>query len=366
MRGIYDGYEVIGEHGDEVYFIGANTGRGFINASVDALSEGGALETLYILKGGAGTGKSTFLKKTAKEAKKRGYPVVLYRCGSDWESLDAVVIDGRIGVVDGTSPHVWEMKVPGAASFLIDVSKYLSSQLLAPHKDELVALTRRKAESYASAYRYLKAAELLENEVSEAVERAADWEKLHSYAERTAKKISGRIEKGKAPSVTSVYTGSISMRGFGALPTLKDRAEQIISVKDVHGFASAFLRELGTALVKRGLSVVYGRIPLNDKIRELYVPEIGFLFSVNEGEYVRRINLERFLRKEQLDEEMGRLKLTERCIQSLLDEAVHCLAEAGAAHFGLEQINKEGMDFKGLNRYCTQMITDIMTKLTPS
>jgi len=72
------------------------------------------------------------------------------------------------------------------------------------------------------------------------------------------------------------------------------------------------------------------------------------------------------LRKEQLDEEMGRLKLTERCIQSLLDEAVHCLAEAGAAHFGLEQINKEGMDFKGLNRYCTQMITDIMTKLTPS
>ena len=31
------------------------------------------------------------------------------------------------------------------------------------HKDELVALTRRKAESYASAYRYLKAAECTES-----------------------------------------------------------------------------------------------------------------------------------------------------------------------------------------------------------
>ncbi len=370
MKGIYDGYRDITSE-DEAYFIGANTGRGFVNSAELALAEGTVLEHLTILKGGAGTGKSTFLKKAAAEAKKRGFPVVVYRCGSDYESLDAVVIDGRIGIVDGTSPHVWEMKYPGACSSLADMSKYLDQGALASHKGELMALSEEKAEHYRAAYRYLKAAEELETEVSAVVSKAADWEKMRSYAARLVKSICGRevrerLSLGNATE-RSVYICSVSMRGLAALSTLSEKAETIISVRDVYGFASCFLAELGKAFAAKGLSVVYGRIPINDRIREVYLPDLGLCFTAGGAENsVKTVNLRRFIVDEGLKGEEGRLKLTQKCIHSLLDEATECLAAAGKAHFGLEQINTSCMDFKGLSRTCTRLISGILEKLTTS
>ncbi len=368
MKSIYDGYHVIGQ-GERAFFIGANTGRGFVNASADVFSEGRSpdfdrnLDRLTILKGGAGTGKSTLLKKAAKEAEKRGLSVERYRCGSDYESLDGVVIDGRVGMVDGTSPHVWEMKIPGACSSNVDMSKFLDGAALAPQREELILHTKQKGEAYASAYRYLRGAEVLENEMTETVAKAADFDKLRAYAERTAKKLSGRM--AGTGTVRSVYVGSVSMRGLALLPTLTEAADRVIAVEDVYGFASVFLRELGAAFVKRGQHVIYGMIPINDKPKQLYLPELKLTFDVN-GEGGSRINLERFLIKERYSAQVGRLKLTLKCIRSMVDEAIGCLAMAGEAHFALEKINVAAMDFKGLNRTCTRVISEIMEKLTTS
>ena len=50
------------------------------------------LSRRYFLKGRPGTGKSTFLKKIAAQARKLGYDTEAYRCALDPNSFDMVVV----------------------------------------------------------------------------------------------------------------------------------------------------------------------------------------------------------------------------------------------------------------------------------
>jgi len=84
-------------------FLGAATPKGPVDF-VDNITSG--LEARYFLKGRAGTGKSTVLKKLVMEAEKRGYNLEIYHCGFDPASLDMVVVR-ELGwaVFDSTQPH---------------------------------------------------------------------------------------------------------------------------------------------------------------------------------------------------------------------------------------------------------------------
>ncbi|MCJ8007799.1 hypothetical protein ACFFF5_11985 [Lederbergia wuyishanensis] len=84
-------------------FLGAATPIGPVDF-VDNITEG--LSTRYFLKGRAGTGKSTLLKKVAAEAERNGYDIEIYHCGFDPNSLDMIVVR-ELGwaVFDSTSPH---------------------------------------------------------------------------------------------------------------------------------------------------------------------------------------------------------------------------------------------------------------------
>ena len=58
------------------------------------------------MKGGPGTGKSTFLKKIVNEASSRGFDTERYHCAFDPESLDMVIIRSLgVALFDSTAPH---------------------------------------------------------------------------------------------------------------------------------------------------------------------------------------------------------------------------------------------------------------------
>lgn len=84
------------------FFLSANTSRGFCSF-FDELQCNENWQT-YVLKGGPGTGKSSGLKRIAKEA---GTPETEYICcSSDPHSLDAVILHNKeASIADGTSPH---------------------------------------------------------------------------------------------------------------------------------------------------------------------------------------------------------------------------------------------------------------------
>lgn len=370
MKDFYHGYTALSCEKGRAFFAGANTGRGFVGSYRALFPEGERLQRIYIIKGGAGTGKSTLMKKAAATAEKQGFPVEYYYCGSDPDSLDAVALDGRIVVADGTSPHTLDMKYPGACSSMIDVSRFWDEKALEEQRDSIIAYSERKAERYRAAYQYLRAAEILERELSKTVADALKMEKIRAWAERTAKKLCvGEARKALSnnPSSKSVYVGAITMKGLFSFDSYAKDAKHIYRICDRYGGSSFLLDALTRAFSARGMSSVRACAPINDKICGLYLPDIECWFTTeapSENEEETTVNMRRFIDRETLASTKGRIRLALQCAESMLTEAASLLKEAGEQHFALEKIYSSSMDFRSLNRYENQILAEISGKLT--
>lgn len=86
-------------------FPGGNTSEGFYSYYNYIIEEDA--NRIFVVKGGPGTGKSSMMKKVAKEMLDRGYDVEYHHCSSDNNSIDGIVIPQlRVAMIDGTAPHV--------------------------------------------------------------------------------------------------------------------------------------------------------------------------------------------------------------------------------------------------------------------
>ncbi|MDF2547200.1 MAG: ATPase [Anaerosolibacter sp.] len=85
-------------------FPGGNTAKGFFSYYDNII--GTDATRLFIIKGGPGVGKSSFMKKIAQEMIDKGYDVEFHQCSSDNGSVDGIVIPAlKIAMIDGTAPH---------------------------------------------------------------------------------------------------------------------------------------------------------------------------------------------------------------------------------------------------------------------
>ena len=77
------------------------------------------------MKGNSGSGKSTVLRKIAREAQDRGFDVEVYHCGFDPTSLDMVTLpELEVAMFDATGPHEHD------PSLISDEELNLSDQLM--------------------------------------------------------------------------------------------------------------------------------------------------------------------------------------------------------------------------------------------
>lgn len=84
-------------------FLGAATPQGAAD-HIPSITAG--LDKRYFLKGRAGCGKSSLLKKIAAAASARGFDAEIYHCGFDPDSLDMVLLpELSVAVFDSTAPH---------------------------------------------------------------------------------------------------------------------------------------------------------------------------------------------------------------------------------------------------------------------
>ncbi len=84
-------------------FFGAPTVHGNV-CYIPNLTEN--ISKRYFIKGRAGTGKSTFLKRIASAVAERGYDVYVYHCSFDPKSLDMITVPQLdFCIFDSTAPH---------------------------------------------------------------------------------------------------------------------------------------------------------------------------------------------------------------------------------------------------------------------
>ena len=141
---------------DQTFFLAANSGRGFASCYDDFPGRG---MFLHIIKGGPGTGKSSFMRRIRDEAAAHGLDTETILCSGDPDSLDAVSIPalGRAWV-DGTAPHVREPVLFGADSDYVNLGQFCRTPLPTAERERAAALNAAYKACYREAYALLQEA----------------------------------------------------------------------------------------------------------------------------------------------------------------------------------------------------------------
>ena len=261
-------------------FVGANTGKGFVSF-YDTILADEKIKRIYIIKGGPGTGKSSFMKDAAKRAQMMGLTVERYYCSSDPDSLDAVVIGGEYALLDGTAPHTVDPCAAGAREEIINLGAFWDSSKLEARYNEIKELSDKKSESYKKAYRYLEAA----TNVKEINRRIVLPFFLEEKARKSALRTFDEIMQGGGYTLSVGMICSIGMKGRVRLDTYEHFADKVYIVDDHYGVGALYLR----LLVKRAMEtdtpirVSYDPIDLTD-INAVFFPndkhDLNFVKSV--------------------------------------------------------------------------------------
>ncbi len=137
------------------YYLGGNTTEGFFSL-YDGFCPAESEDFLWVIKGGPGCGKSSFMRKIGQAMQDAGLDVEYVLCSGDPDSLDGVYIPAlKTGYVDGTAPHVQEAVYPAASGLYLDLGQFYDRAALQPQRDLIRTLNLAYKGLYAEAYRQL-------------------------------------------------------------------------------------------------------------------------------------------------------------------------------------------------------------------
>ena len=342
-------------------FVAANSGKGFVSFYDDVFRRRG-IERRYIIKGGPGTGKSHLLRQVAAYAESRGRRVERYCCSSDPDSLDGIVIDGKIALLDGTAPHSEEPTLPGAQDELINLGVFWDAERLAANVGKIAARNEEKSACYRRAYRFLEACDQL-YEVNRSL--LLPYVK-HEKMQRTVQRRLEEIGRGNGFSLLPGLSDAVSMRGSVHLDTYERIAEKLYVIEDLYDTGALFLRALLTGGMRHecAMRVSYHPIHVGEP-NAVYFCDTGHCFVIGKdgmdmGKDALKINMKRFVDADGVRENRNKLRINARMYDALLGAAEDALAEAGEHHFALEEIYASCMDFEAQNRFIRSLCERVL------
>ena len=338
------------------YFAASNSAEGFKNYFGDIFERA---DFIYIIKGGPGTGKSSFMQRQARMAEARGERVEYYFCSSDPSSLDGILIHGKnrtVGIVDGTSPHVSEPKYPGAYDEIINLCEFWDRELLIKQKNEIISLADRKSAEYKNAYTFLRSVGNLCAVNDSLVSEALELDKLDAAISRLICRIPA-LSRGRATFIPAV-TDSISMNGRVRFDTFESRAKYTYFVVDSYGAGRILLDKIADRLRDFSVTARISYDPICPRHTDgIFIEGSNIAFVLKDAAFDVRfeesddsdhhavINAKRFINSEKLRENRSEIRYTAHLAQSSLDGALHSLAKAKIYHFLLEDIYGKAMNW---------------------
>ncbi|MBE6596128.1 MAG: hypothetical protein E7641_00515 [Ruminococcaceae bacterium] len=328
-------------------FAASNSAEGF-KSYYEQIFKREELTRFYIIKGGPGTGKSSFMRAVARAFSEKGYSVEYYNCSSDPDSVDAIVIEDRIAMVDGTSPHSCDVQIAGARDEIINLGEFWNSEALASEIERIEQLTALKKDTYDKGYKYLSACGRLLDINLSLILPALREDKMLGVISR----ILQSIPKGDGYRVIPAVTDSVGMKGRVKFDTLEKCAEKLYSVVDAYSTAHLFIAAVITEAKRKDIPVRISYDPIDPSRADgVFLIGYGIAFTVCEGDEAEsclgvRINMKRFIDRERLEPVKREYRANMRLYEALLTSACDAFSEAGEYHFELEKIYSSAMDYK--------------------
>lgn len=343
------------------FFAAANSGKGFVSFYGEIFNAP-AIERRYLIKGGPGTGKSTFMRRIAEEAESSGMSVERYRCSSDPASLDGIIINGRVAVIDSTAPHAEEAELVGARDVLVDLGEFWDSDRLYADRDKIKALTEKKKRAYALAYRFLSSAMQSDIASREIMMPYIDKKRLV----RLAKRLTRNISSDGGYKCKTGLSKAIGMSGRCTLDTYLRLAKKTVYIEEHYGIGYLALFEICEEARRKGCRIGISCEPLSpDFLDSVFFEESKTLFILCEPRKRGAISLRRILdisslSKREKNELKAKSRNAKRISEALVLAATDELKVAGEAHFGLEKIYRSNMDFIELDAYTSKLCEQIV------
>lgn len=333
------------------YFLAANSCRGFVS---EFLSNCGKEYKTYIIKGGPGTGKSSFMKSVAAYAENNGEAVIYCPCSSDPKSLDGIICENKkIIIIDGTAPHTVDPVYPAVSQEILNFGDFWNNEKL-KNKAEIIEITDRNKALHKTASRYITAAgEMLYDNFKTAT-ACTNTKKCNAFAEKLCKNIFAKTNR--IPKEAVRFLGGITPDGFVAFPSTI--TQNLIIISDEHFAASSYILSIiRQAALSNGYDIITLKNPFfPELIDHLIIPELN-LAIVSENKFIkfesekRRIHARRFYDSKPLHQSKNRIKFNKRLSEELLSSAYFTLSEAKKVHDELEKHYINAMDFEKLNNF---------------
>lgn len=335
------------------FFAAANGYRGFRSYFAEIFNSRDYAK-IFVLKGGPGTGKSSFMRRVATSLEEKGAECEYIYCSSDPFSLDGIICEKdnkRIAIIDGTAPHERDAIIPGAIDEIINLGQNWDSRWLFAEREKILTLNDEKKRAYATAYSYLKIAGNADIELKRILRGGYDAKKLKYEAKSLAESLK-TVNKGNIKTRLISSFGKMGKYGF---ETLEVSAKKKYSVKGNDIFISDFLNYLQLELCYRDADIIICPSPLDENaIEAIYIPGEDILISASDdGEnIIDTVSL--VCENDKTAKE--KTKVLNDIHSICLESSTRWFSIASDVHFRLEDIYKSCMDFEGNNRIINEKL----------
>lgn len=334
------------------YFPGANTPKGFFSY-YDYILKSSEAKRIIILKGGPGTGKSTFMKKIEKHLSSYGYETELLHCSSDPNSLDGVCAR-EIGflILDGTAPHIVDPKCPGAVDEIINLGECWDAEKICKNKKEIIETGEAISTYFAYAYKYLAAAKSLQLQIA-----PSDMKYIRYELENLKNKLSLEKSGDKTGYERKAFLSAITPLGrINYTDTFVQKSKSVYKVRaNCLKTAQLFMKSLAEMFKDSGYDIRTFYCPMSpdEKIEHIYVND---MFFTVENDY-HNTDCEGYVID--LNTESNKLCLDTEQYNILLKCAEEKIITAKKLHDKLEEYYVPYMNFDKVETLCESVIKSI-------
>ncbi|MEA4846494.1 MAG: ATP-binding protein [Clostridiaceae bacterium] len=350
-------------------FPGGNTSKGFYSFYDQIIPEDA--ERIFVIKGGPGVGKSNFMRTIGEEFLKLGYDVEQHYCSSDNKSLDGLVIKkANVALLDGTAPHVVDPKNPGAVDEILNLGEYWNDSGLVKDKYYIINCNKQIKMRFNSAYRYLKAAKEMQDDMETIIGEGVDREKLNKL------KTELRYELVDGVNIISRSAGARHLFDSAITPDgLVDYVDTIVQSNYICYYLKAGIGTVSTEILAylageyniKGYDVELYHQPLNpDRLQTLVVEDLKIAITINprmEAKAYKIVDLDTVIDESKYMDKAELLKKDAEIYARMLEEGVGRIKMAKLIHDDMEKSYIGSMDFGSVTELRNKTIERIKTIL---
>lgn len=356
-------------------FPGNNTSEGFFSFYQYLPPQPEKLTRYYIIKGGPGVGKSTFMRTIAETMVDMGYDAELHHCSSDNASLDGAVLPALgVAFVDGTAPHVIDPVFPGAAEEIINLGEFWNTAGLQKDRPQIMAATTEIGRLFRRAYRHLAAAKVFLDEYESAFSEPGvmDWSAVNRETLELLGDIFGSAGHSGHPSVQRhLFATAITPDGPRSFldNIVSGIRKRYVIIGEPGTGKTTMLRQVADRAALLGLYAEVFHCALEPaKVDHVIIPELNaavingsapHTYAPENDDIV--INTERFLDRRKLDAFKDEISAARQRYEDAFTAAIAFISRAKQNHDILETHYVPNMDFQAINNLKEQIIQKILS-----